>query len=118
MGRVNLLLQVFEIVAEIGGGLVPATRIFGETAAQNPVEPFWKLRVQRGDRRRRVVHDRRDDRDGRVALEGTRAARHLVQNDAERDLLPLLGGKGRLACQARVRPNVEGVIRLRSVLAP
>lgn len=40
------------------------------------------------------------------------------QNAAERDLLPLLGGKGRLACQARVRPNVEGVIRIRSVLAP
>jgi 2Fe-2S ferredoxin len=39
------------------------------------------------------------------------------QNDAERDLIPLLGGKGRLACQARVRANVEGVIRLRSVLA-
>ena len=39
------------------------------------------------------------------------------QNDAERDLIPLLGGKGRLACQARVRPNVEGVIKLRSVLA-
>ena len=37
-------------------------------------------------------------------------------NEAERDLLPLLGGKGRLACQARVRPNVPGVIRLRSVL--
>jgi len=40
------------------------------------------------------------------------------QNDDERYLLPLLGGKGRLACQARVRPGVEGVIRLRSVLAP
>jgi ferredoxin len=39
------------------------------------------------------------------------------QNDAERDLIPLLGGKGRLACQARVKPNVEGVIKLRSVLA-
>jgi ferredoxin len=39
------------------------------------------------------------------------------QNDAERDLIPLLGGKGRLACQARVRPHVEGVIRLKSVLA-
>jgi ferredoxin len=39
------------------------------------------------------------------------------QNDAERDLIPLLGGKGRLACQARVRPNVEGVIKLKSVLA-
>ena len=39
------------------------------------------------------------------------------QNDAERDLIPLLGGKGRLACQARVRPGVEGVIKLRSVLA-
>jgi len=32
-------------------------------------------------------------------------------------LIPLLGGKGRLACQACVRPNVEGVIRIRSVLA-
>jgi 2Fe-2S ferredoxin len=39
------------------------------------------------------------------------------QNDAERDLIPLLGGKGRLACQARVRAHVAGVIRLRSVLA-
>jgi len=39
------------------------------------------------------------------------------QNAAERDLLPLLGGKGRLACQARVKANVEGVIRIRSVLA-
>ena len=39
------------------------------------------------------------------------------QNEAERDLLPLLGGKGRLACQARVRRDVTGVIRLRSVLA-
>ena len=39
------------------------------------------------------------------------------QNAAEQDLLPLLGGKGRLACQMCVRPNVEGVIRLRSVLA-
>ena len=39
------------------------------------------------------------------------------QNDAERDLIPLLGGKGRLACQARVKPNAEGVIRLKSVLA-
>jgi ferredoxin len=39
------------------------------------------------------------------------------QNDAERELIPLLGGKGRLACQARVKPNVEGVIRIRSVLA-
>jgi 2Fe-2S ferredoxin len=39
------------------------------------------------------------------------------QNDAERDLLPLLGGKGRLACQARVRQGVEGVIKLRSILA-
>lgn len=39
------------------------------------------------------------------------------QNDAERDLIPLLGGKGRLACQARVRPNVEGLIKLKSVLA-
>lgn len=38
-------------------------------------------------------------------------------NDAEADLIPLLGGKGRLACQARVKPNVEGVIKLRSVLA-
>ena len=38
-------------------------------------------------------------------------------NEAERELLPLLGGKGRLACQARVRPNVTGLIRLRSVLA-
>lgn len=38
-------------------------------------------------------------------------------NDAERELLPLLGGHGRLACQARVRPNVDGVIRVRSVLA-
>jgi ferredoxin len=40
------------------------------------------------------------------------------QNEQERELLPLLGGKGRLACQARVRPDVAGVIRLRSVLAP
>jgi ferredoxin len=39
-------------------------------------------------------------------------------NEAERDLLPLLGGKGRLACQARVRANVEGVVKIRSVLAP
>jgi ferredoxin len=39
------------------------------------------------------------------------------QNDAERDLLPLLGGKGRLACQVRVRPDVEGIVRVRSVLA-
>jgi ferredoxin len=39
------------------------------------------------------------------------------QNDAEKDLIPLLGGKGRLACQARVKPNVEGVVRLKSVLA-
>jgi 2Fe-2S ferredoxin len=39
------------------------------------------------------------------------------QNEAERELIPLLGGKGRLACQARVRANVEGVIRIRSVLA-
>ena len=39
------------------------------------------------------------------------------QNAEERDLLPLLGGKGRLACQARVKPGVEGVIRIRSVLA-
>jgi ferredoxin len=38
-------------------------------------------------------------------------------NEAESDLLPLLGGKGRLACQARVRPDVQGVIKLRSVLA-
>jgi len=38
-------------------------------------------------------------------------------NEAEADLIPLLGGKGRLACQARVKPNVEGVIKLRSVLA-
>jgi ferredoxin len=38
-------------------------------------------------------------------------------NEAEADLIPLLGGKGRLACQARVRPNVEGVVKLRSVLA-
>ena len=39
------------------------------------------------------------------------------QNEAERDLLPLLGGRGRLACQARVRANVQGVVRVRSVLA-
>jgi ferredoxin len=39
------------------------------------------------------------------------------QNDAERELLPLLGGSGRLACQARVRSDANGVIRLRSVLA-
>lgn len=38
-------------------------------------------------------------------------------NEEEADLLPLLGGKGRLACQARVRPHVQGVIRLKSVLA-
>lgn len=38
-------------------------------------------------------------------------------NDAEADLIPLLGGKGRLACQARVKPGVDGVIRIRSVLA-
>ena len=38
-------------------------------------------------------------------------------NDAEADLIPLLGGKGRLACQARVKPGVQGVIKLRSVLA-
>jgi ferredoxin len=38
-------------------------------------------------------------------------------NDAEADLIQLLGGKGRLACQARVKPNVEGLIKLRSVLA-
>ncbi|RYZ03690.1 MAG: (2Fe-2S)-binding protein [Myxococcales bacterium] len=37
-------------------------------------------------------------------------------NAEEADLIPLLGGKGRLACQARVRPNVEGVIKLKSVL--
>jgi hypothetical protein len=38
-------------------------------------------------------------------------------NHAEQDLIPLLGGKGRLACQARVRAGVEGVVKLRSVLA-
>ena len=37
-------------------------------------------------------------------------------NAEEAELIPLLGGKGRLACQARVRPNVEGVIKLKSVL--
>ena len=41
-----------------------------------------------------------------------------AQNEAERELIPLLGGKGRLACQLRVRPDVSGVVRLRSVLAP
>ncbi len=40
------------------------------------------------------------------------------QNEEEQELLPLLGGKGRLACQACVRPGVTGLIRLRSVLAP
>lgn len=39
-------------------------------------------------------------------------------NEEEAELIPLLGGKGRLACQARVRPNVEGVIKLKSVLVP
>ena len=38
-------------------------------------------------------------------------------NDAEAELIPLLGGKGRLACQACVKPGVQGVIKLRSVLA-
>jgi 2Fe-2S ferredoxin len=38
-------------------------------------------------------------------------------NHAEQDLIPLLGGKGRLACQAKVRAGVEGVVKLRSVLA-
>ena len=38
-------------------------------------------------------------------------------NLAEQDLIPLLGGKGRLACQARVRAGAEGVVKLRSVLA-
>jgi len=37
-------------------------------------------------------------------------------NAEEADLIPLLGGKGRLACQARVRPNVDGIIKLKSVL--
>jgi ferredoxin len=35
---------------------------------------------------------------------------------AERELLGLLGGHGRLACQARVRPG-PGFVRIRSVLA-
>jgi ferredoxin len=37
-------------------------------------------------------------------------------NEAEAELLPFLGGKGRLACQARVRPDVQGVIKLKSIL--
>jgi ferredoxin len=38
-------------------------------------------------------------------------------NEAEGELLVFLGNKGRLACQARVRAGVEGVVKLRSVLA-
>ncbi len=44
---------------------------------------------------------------------------HLLEppNEAESELLPLLGGRGRLACQVKVKPNVEGTVRIRSVLA-
>lgn len=35
---------------------------------------------------------------------------------AEQELVDLLGGKGRLACQARIKPG-PGFVRVRSVLA-
>ena len=97
----DLLLQVLEIVPDIKRRLITALRLFGETAAKDSFEIRWSFRAMRGNRLHRVLDDRRQHAQRRVALERPDRRRHLVEHDPQREhvrsridrlALGLLGG--------------------------
>ena len=89
--RLEIALQIFQVVAEILHRLVTVLGIFDERPADDPADVARQRRVDVGDRSRCVLDDRGDHRDGRVALKRPLARGHLIQDHAEgKDVGPMI----------------------------
>ena len=85
LSRRDLALEPRELVAQILGRLVALLGVLLEAARDDPAEMAGQADSDGGHRGRRVLQDRRDHRDGRVAGERPLAGGHLVEDGAHRE---------------------------------
>ena len=88
LARREVLAHVAQLAREVLRRGVALLRLLRETTAlDDPAQGGRDLRVERRDRRRSVVDDRRERLGGRLAVEGLLAGRELVEDRAERELV-------------------------------
>ena len=85
LARVHVALEVLEVAAQVGRGLVAVLGPLLERALDHARERLRDVVAQLAHRAWRVLQDRRQHRHVGVAAERPLAGRHLVEQDPERE---------------------------------